>query len=126
MPAESRNIQFEENADFEWNIQLETSNCSVIDITGYGMRMEVRDRAEGVLIFQATHADHINVNDTTDEFEIDIPQASVAAVKENFRLHKWKAVYDIIAFPGASTPTTDPVALFEGTVRYRPGVTELS
>ena len=126
MPAEKLDIILETNADFEWNFRLETSACSIISLSGYGAKLEIRDHVEGALILSASHNTYINVNTTTDEFEVDIPQSAIDAVRETFRNNKWRGVWDLVVFPGASTETVDPIALVEGKVRYRVGSTELS
>lgn len=125
MAAQRRDIDLATNEDFEWNFRLETSNCSVINIDNYGLRMMVKDSEEGTTILTVTHNTYAAINATLDEFQIDIPQSAISAVKETFRANNWKGVYDIVVFPGASTPTADPFAVVYGKVRYRVGPTTL-
>jgi len=126
MPAERLDITLSTNGDFEWNFRLETNACSIISITGYGAKLQIRDKAEGSLILEASHTTYINVNTTTNEFEVDIPQSAIEGVKGTFRANKWRGVWDFVVWPTAASPTVDPIDVAYGTVRYRVGVTELS
>jgi hypothetical protein len=124
--AKRLEIILEENSDFAWNFRLRTSTCSVISITGYGARLHIRDKEEGSLLISASHTTYITVNTTVHEFQIDIPSTIIAGQKEVFRANNFKGVWDFVVFPGASTPTADPIALAYGPVRFRRGVTDLS
>jgi len=126
MPAERLDINISTNGDFKWNFRLETSSCSIISITGYGARLHIRDKEEGSLIISASHTTYINVNTTTNEFEVDIPQSVIEGVKETFRGINFRGVWDFVVFPTAASPTVDPIDIAYGTVRYRVGVTDLS
>lgn len=119
-------IVLRENSDFEWEFRLETSACSVIGIDDYGFTFQVRHKEEGALLLSATHSNYISINTTTDIATIDIPHTVIAAAKESFRTYGLRGVYDLIAYPGAGTPTADPIALAYGRVTYQLGVTELS
>lgn len=126
MPAERLDIILETNADFEWNFRLETNACSIIDLAGYGAKLQIRNELEGELILEASHNTYINVNATLDQVEVDIPQSAIVNVLESFRTYKWRGVWDLVLFPGSNTETADPVALVYGNVKYRRGATELS
>ena len=126
MPAERLDINISTNGDFEWNFRLETNACSILDITGYGARLHIRDEEEGSIILSASHNTYITVNTTTNEFEVDIPQSAILGVKETFRAIDWRGVWDFVVFPTAASPAVDPIDVAFGKVRYRVGVTTLT
>ena len=127
MPASILDITLEDNSDFELKLQLLTDACSVIDIASYGMIMQIRDaKVDGNVLIEATLGNgYINVNSTTDIFEIDIPVSVITPQIQNFEDIKNRAYYDCVIFPDSAAPTTDPIRLVEGRVEFSRGITKL-
>jgi hypothetical protein len=128
MSAAKHDIILEGNSDFEWKIKLTTANCSVIDVDNYGMKMQIRtlNSSDGDLLIEASVTNsRINVNTTTDIFEIDIPVDVITPQIQNFEDNKNRAFYDIVIYPSSTAPTTDPIRLVEGKVKFSKGVTTL-
>jgi hypothetical protein len=117
--AKKLDITLEQNADFEWNFRLETSACSVVTVTSYGASLLIKDKLEGSTLITGTHNTYININVTSQEFEIDIPASVIAGQLEAFRNNDWRGVWEFIVHPSAASPSNDPLAVAYGTVRYR-------
>lgn len=113
-------IVLEEGADFDLQIEWQDKNCTPINIASYGGQLEISNRlgASTTLITASTSNGLITkaaVSGVTSEWVINIPAASVDAVKT---LIGDDAGYTFVVWPTAASPDVNPKRLLHGPVTY--------
>jgi len=115
MPAALWTITLEEGSDFDLQLLYE-DNCDPVDVTGYGAIFQIRNDPDAAALVTASVANsQITIAGTTGQFDINIPAASVSAIRD---LIDDDAKYTFIIWPTASTASVDPKRLLEGRVKY--------
>lgn len=111
-------IELEEGSDFDLIVEWENQYCELVDLTGYGAKLQVRNDPDdpSALVTASVSNSRIAIPaNTPTQMEINIPAASVDAIKD---LITEEAGYSLILWPGASTPDVDPKRLLDGPVEY--------
>lgn len=115
MAAGVFNIELQEYSDFDLNVEYE-DNCTPVVVTGYGAIFQVRNSPdEDPLLTASVSNGRISVAGTTGLFTINIPAASINAIKHTI---EDCAQFAFVIWPGASTPNEDPKRILEGAVDY--------
>lgn len=125
MSASHWDIDLEEGSDFDLEVQFQDANCDPVNVTGYGAKMQVRDKAEdsGPARLTASVANaRITITGATGLFTINISAASVTAIKHIFPTQR--AAYDLFIWPTAASMEINPKKLLAGKAKYIFAVTE--
>ncbi len=113
--AAQLDIAIKKNADFALTLYWRDGGRVPFDLTGYGAKMQIRDRATGALIAEFSTANgKILITGTEGKIAI----ASSAA--ENAVLVGEEGEYDLIM----NSPGGQATCLVEGNVELRAGVTQ--
>lgn len=126
MPAINWPIKLEEKADFDLNVAWQDDDCNPVNITGYGAKLQVRNKpgAATALLTASVSNGLVSLavkSGVTSEFQINIPAASVTAIKDDITDD---AGYTFIVWPTAADPDTDPKRLLHGSVEYSESYTQ--
>lgn len=101
------------------------SGGSRVDLTGYSAKMHIRDRYNGSILVECSTANgRITFNDrTVDGSSVGVIRVHIpAAATEDLLTSLKSGVYDLELMPAGEE--TNPIRFLEGTVTFRPQVTE--
>lgn len=118
MPAALWSVIFEEGSDFDLEVTYQAADCTPKVVTGYGASFQVRNSPDAVssLVTASVANGRIAIAGASGIFSINIPAASIDAIRY---LINEDARYNLVIWPGASTPAVDPKRLLEGGISYR-------
>lgn len=93
-----RDITIQQGADFEWNIEVQNSDKTPMDLTGWTAAMQVRaTAADSTKLVDITTGGGITINAPGGIVIIDIPKATTQA-------YTWtNGVYDVEITNGSKT-----------------------
>jgi hypothetical protein len=120
MPAATHDIKIEENAQFDFYITKEDSECNPTDITGYGAKFQVRSErlSTSAVIYEATVGGGITIPTGTDG--LFIVSLTVTQVNSPGVVGWEKGHYDFVFWPSGGSISDQAKRLVEGRVTFKP------
>lgn len=119
MAAAKYDIVLEEQSDFVLNVGYEDPRGTIVDITGYGAKFEVRDErgASAISRLSATVGEGITLDIPLGMFRIRIISAAIDALADELP-DGWRGEWDLLIWPTLASPNINALRLVSGKVKY--------
>ena len=114
MPAATKNLTFEQHADFKLRLVWLDKNRKPVNLTGYAAKLQVRAFAGSPVLLDAnTTNGFITLGTVNGVIEIGIPMATISALTFNTAQH------DLVL----THATIGVFRFIKGKVTFSPGIT---
>ena len=120
MAAAVHDIKIEENAQFDFYITKEDSECNPTNITGYGAKFQVREArlSTSTVIYEATVGSGITISTGTDG--LFVVSLTVTQVNNPGVVGWTKGFYDFVFWPVGGSVSDQAKRLVQGRVDFKP------